>query len=332
MKYLSLFLFTLIFSPHSLAWNSANNPANFGTKLERHFTNLPLNGEVNDQTTIWAGYHWPTNNNSINYRWTSGAQNTPSFKPSLEILKGLSASKINGLSPSEKFDIFQGRYDYPTVAKAYGLSRDNASDWNGICHGLAAASLNHSEPLVKTVTNIDGVKLSFFSSDLKALLAFTYATNSNRGVSQIGKRCFFSRNTPVVWRHNSCTDIDAGSFHLILSNFLGIRGEGVLADLDRFKEVWNHPLKSYATKIIESNDLQIKVQTTIVYPEIISPHFYPLIGSNYDFLKSKTYKYILYLNDQGEITGGYWLSKFRPDFMWHQKRLELNSFLDKLLD
>lgn len=315
-----------------LAWNSANNPNNFGVNLERSFAQLPLKGEVSNLSLNWAGYHWPHNKMSINYRWTLGEDNTISRKPTLAELRKMGPMEINGLSPAEKFDVYQSRYDYPTVMKAQNLSRQNASDWNGICHGLAAASINHPEPRISTVSNSDGVKISFFSSDVKALLSFSYAQKSNEGVSQIGKRCFFSQNTPIVWRHNSCTDIDAGSFHLILTNLIGMRGVSFIADLDRFKEVWNHSLKSYTTKVISRSRNSVKVETTITYPDIINPQYGPLIGTSFDYLAEKTYQYVLYLGSNGEITGGHWLGRMRPDFIWIQKSLKLDPLLENLLN
>lgn len=332
MNYFSAMVLSLFFLSNALAWNGANNPLNFKQDLERNFANLPLSGETIDQNKNWPGYHWPHNKMSINYRWTAGENDQTPRMPGLEVLKKMNRSSMNSLSPAEKFDIYQGRYDYPTVSQAARLSRANASDWNGICHGLAAASKNHPEPNIKTAVNKDGISVSFFSSDLKALLAFEYAKNNKTGVSQIGKRCFFSRNTPIVWRHNSCTDINAGSFHLILTNFLGIKGESFLADLDRFKEVWNHPLKSYSSKVLEMTESRVKIETTILYPDIIDPQFGPLIGTSFDYLKSKTYKYVLYLSSSGEITGGHWISTLRPDFIWIQEKLELNQYLEQLIN
>lgn len=314
------------------SWNGANNPRNFASDLEYYFDALPLSGEISSTTFAWPGYHWPSNKQSINNRWSAVSGNQVGKYLGLFELKKLKESELLKLSPAEKFDILRSRYDYPLVNKARRLSRENASDWNGICHGLAAASSNHPEPKVKTAISSDGIKVSFFASDLKALLAFTYAENSNVGVSQVGKRCFFSKNTPIVWRHNSCTDMNAGSFHILITNFLGLRDQSIIADLDRYKEVWNHPISSFKTQMISRESTRVRVRTEINYPDIINPQFGPLLGTSFDYKRTKIYEYTLYLREDGSISGGFWHTRDRPDFMWIQNKLDLDPLLEDLLD
>ncbi len=330
MKLLSTTLLCLL-PTLSFAWNGANNPANFGKKLVYHFQELPLSGKIQSQSKNWPGYHWPNNKKSINNRWTVNNESSVVRSPSLKLVSGLSRSKLNELSPAEKFDIYLSRFDYPTVAKSSHLNRVNAKDWNGICHGLAAASRNHEEPKIKTVTTQDGIELSFFSSDLKALLAFEYASRENPGSKQIGKRCFFSRKTPILSRRKACSDIDAGSFHLIMTNFIGLRGISFIADLDRYKEVWNHPITSFESRVLERSNGRVKIETTIVYPDIIFPQYGPVVQTSFEYRKNKTYHYYLDLNSTGKITGGKWISKYRPDFIWLQEPIEIDEKLKELL-
>lgn len=330
MKLLPIALLSL-FPFIASAWNGSNNPANFAKDLNYVFNELPLSGVIENGDKNWPGYHWPNNKRSINNRWTVNNESQITRNPSLEKVKKMSRSSLNELSPAEKFDIYQGDFTYPTVSRASRLSRENAKDWNGICHGLAAASKNHNEPKIKTLKSRDGVELSFFSSDLKALVAFEYARQKSTGTKQIGKRCFFNQSTPLVWRHNSCSDLNAGSFHIIVANFIGLRGESFIADLDRFKEVWNHPISSFETKILEKSQKRVKIETSITYPDIIFPQYGPIVNTSFEYIKTKTYRYYLFLNNRGVITGGSWISKYRPDFIWTQNPLELNQSLKELL-
>lgn len=323
MKKLNLFISILVFSLsfHAFGWNGANNPNNFGVKLELDFFSLPLSGSVDGKDKLWPGYFWPHNKGSINYRWTTASVENKYFQPNKEEIVKLSQYEINSLSPAEKYDISQARYDYPVSRLAGKLTNFGASDWNGICHGLAAASLNHGEPTGKTIINKDGVTVSFFSSDIKALLSFQYAQNKNTNVRQIGKRCFFSQSTPLVWRHNSCSDTNAGSFHLILTNLIGLNNHGFIADLDRFKEVWNYTLSSYKAVVKKRTGSSVTVHTTVYYSKIIEPQYGSLLGTSFDFNGERTYKYRLNLNNQNEVTGGQWIGSERPDFIWTQDKL-----------
>jgi hypothetical protein len=323
MKKLKAITFVLImnFSFQAFSWNAANNPNNFGIELEKDFYSLPLSGGIDSEHKFWPGYFWPHNKGSINYRWTKASTVNKYFQPSKKVVFNLSQYEINSLSPAEKYDLSQDRYDYPVSKLASKLTNLNSRDWNGICHGLAAASLNHPEPSGRSITNKNGITISFFSSDIKALLSFQYAQNKSVEVRQIGKRCFFNQNTPLVWRHNSCTDTNAGSFHLILTNLLGIKNQGFIADLDRFKEVWNYTLSSYKVVIQKRSQRAVTVQTTVFYSKIIEPQYGSLLGTSFDFKGERTYKYKLWLNDQNEITGGQWIGRERPDFIWTQKKL-----------
>jgi hypothetical protein len=152
-------------------------------------------------------------------------------------------------------------------------------------------------------------------------MAFQYAKNQKVKVRQIGKRCFFRRGTPLVWRHNSCTDTNAGSFHLILTNLIGIKKRGFIADLDRYKEVWNYGINGYSSQITKQIKNTIYVKTEVFYSKIIEPQYGNLLGTSFDFKGTRVLSYKLYLDAAGNISGGNWTSSSRPDFMWIQDKL-----------
>ena len=90
------------------------------------------------------------------------------------------------MSLVEKYDLYLGRYDYPTVKRVWGETRKGASSWHWICHGVSPSSLNYSEPKAVTVYNPDGIEITFYASDVKALLAYYYAKVSDSNSVQVG--------------------------------------------------------------------------------------------------------------------------------------------------
>jgi hypothetical protein len=48
----------------------------------------------------------------------------------------------------------------------------------------------------------------------------------------------------------SCSDTNAGAFHIVMSNQLGIMNEGFLMDKTRDGEVWNQPIYKFDTRVV----------------------------------------------------------------------------------
>ncbi len=59
----------------------------------------------------------------------------------------MSQSAFRALAPSEKWDIFNGRYDYPVRNEVNRYASPSRPTWEGICDGWAGAAMNHDEPL-----------------------------------------------------------------------------------------------------------------------------------------------------------------------------------------
>jgi hypothetical protein len=222
------------------------------------------------------------------------------------------------------------------------------------------------------VINKDGVTINFGSSDLKALLSYYHAAMTNNYfarrrnvVARVGERCqttfpveaWFigddgkeyyrsAENGKIVIKRvpKECRDSDAGAFHIVMANMLGLENRGFVAEIVRDEEVWNQPVYKFESEIVEemANPVmnpvrktvrQVKVKTTIYYTndggrmywqhEEPEEEFYawwnPTNGTdNFRFGKA-TYLYLLDLNKNGEIIGGHWVSYDRPDFIWVKK-------------
>ncbi len=299
-------------------------------KDEKVFYTLPLKGEVKNGEKYWSGDYWALNKGNINYRWNSPLQETWDYpSPTLDELNWMTPERMAQLSPAEKFDLYMGRYDYPLKEEVYSYSNRNAQDWEGICNGWAPASMNHNEPTPKTVTNPQGIPVSFGSSDIKALLSYYYAfIHRVQTTHQLGRRC--PRGSGWFnWNRDCQNDLNAGSWHVVLANKVGMRNESFMVDIERYKEVWNHPVLSYVSRVEgEDNSPKesetapgtakvIKVRTKVTYVDESETNTWePIRGTANQSVVTREYSYFLYLDVKNEIIGGEWTSSDRPDFLW----------------
>lgn len=310
------------------AWDFQNNPFRINENFESKMDQLPLSGDIGKEGFAWPGYYWANNRGGIAYRWR--AKNPQNFKyesPSQLAIYSLSSDEINKLSPAEKYDIYTGNYNYPTVAKSWSQTSKREPMWHGICHGVAPSSLHHKEPQTVNLINKDGISITFYSSDVKALLAYYYAKEYDGSSTQIGSRCFMNSKVPFARSSKGCSDVNAGALHIVLTNMIGKNKTGFVADMERFKQVWNHAANSYESKIIQTVSGQestsvsgtvkrYKMKTKIVYSASIDPTESPVIMTKLAQYESRTYTYWLDVNTKEEIIGGSWVSSERPDFLW----------------
>lgn len=342
-------------------YDGANNPANFnkilGTQVITKFENLPMSGRLGDDRLGWSETYWPSNKGGIAYRWSH--PDPQPFKYRLHTkqeLQKMSQKEIGMLSPSELYDIAQGDYNYTLTRKV--LNQFSLKDlwWEGICHGWALAAANYPEPSPVVVTNRDGIKVPFGASDVKGLLAMHDAYNYKGTYAQIGMRCSASGKVPgegddrdanpnpplpEVANTNDCKDVNAGAFHVALSNMIGIHSKSFVADVDRFNDVWNQPVTGFSSTIVGEEavtsdhravgiERRIKVATKFTYGEELK--FYtpeaeaagaknfvsklPVTGTIHQEFRHKNYEYVVELDFKGNVVGGEWLTETRPDFMW----------------
>ena len=331
------FVYSKMSEIKSNQWDGYNNPYKMNPNFISAFNSLPLEGEIGSSSLAWGDSYWPNNKGSIAWRWTStNPQNFRYTSPSLYTAQGMTESELNELSPAEKYDLYVGSYDYPTVKKVWSVTSPSSPTWYGICHGIAPASLHHTEPETLDVINNDGIKIRFYSSDVKALLGHHYARESKNGIIQVGKRCFFRGFG------SACSDVNAGSFHIILGNKLGISKTGFVADIDRFKQVWNHAAISYTSTTLGEaylNDTssilavkRIKINTTVKYTASIDPSKTPVMGSDLEKYDIRKYAYYLELDEKEKIVGGSWISYERPDFLWYKKKDKFEGHWSKLYE
>jgi len=334
--------------PHSLfeEWKDYSNPEIITSDYIYNFESLPLEGTVEDGKRAWSGHYWPSRHGGINNRWNTDTEEGFGYRsPQKNVVLQMSQEELKRLSPSEKFDLFMGRYDYSLKEEASGTASSRAPDWAGICHGWAPASLHHIEPTPKVFVNPDGVKIPFGSADIKALLSYYYAFYHESETNQIGLRCYLASWIGVGRGCND--DVNAGALHVIISNRLGLRKEGFLMDKDRYRQVWNQPVIGFKSQILSENLTaspgsasgavkELRLRTELYYVDESLPQWETVHGTPNQKVSFLNLQYRLELNRQNEIIGGEWESSERPDFLWSKtKTTEFNGLLkglEKLLN
>ncbi|HXH76201.1 MAG TPA: hypothetical protein VNJ08_14620 [Bacteriovoracaceae bacterium] len=350
-------------------YDSPNHPSNFrrlmGTSLVLDFAGLPLTGKIADDRTGWSETYWPSNKGGIAYRWNSPDPQPFKYKlNTLEDLKKMSPNELATLSPAELYDIANDDYNYTLTKYVFSRFKPNDLWWEGICHGWAQAATHYPEPAPVKVVNQSGISLVFGSSDVKGLLAMHEAYNFKSEKPYVfgfvGKRCRVGgkvpgegdnrdRNTnpPAEEQAESpdCRDVNAGSFHVVLANMIGIMGKGFVADIDRYNDVWNQPIVAYTSEVVGEEavdgvqrsvgiERRVRIKTVFHFGEELkyyTPELYaeghrnfvsklPVTNTIHQKVLVKNYEYIIEMNAAGKIIGGEWISITRPDFMWNYSK------------
>src|SRR4051794_18725420 len=117
-----LFVTGLIFSQVSLAspdididraWARISDPLIMSTTLNRNFSELPLTGSAGDKQKYWSSDYWARNKGGINYRWNAARPSGFNLiSPTKDQAMAMSQAQLRALAPSEKWDLYIGRYDY----------------------------------------------------------------------------------------------------------------------------------------------------------------------------------------------------------------------------
>jgi len=316
--------------PHWMTWGTwdvFNDPGLIKTDYLRTWDALPLQGGLEAAQAPWSDSYWPDNRGGIAYRWFAYKKGNFWYKsPLLERARRMDEVQLAELSPAEKYDLFMGNYDYPTVKDAWHRSHWRDEGWEGICHGWSAASVLYPEPAPVTLVNADGIVIPFGSSDVKALLSYYYAWYAGAKASHVGLRCDQDLSTTDATPSPSCDDSNAGAFHIVLANQLGLRKQAFVIDVERGPQVWNQPVFAYSSTVLREDEAaatsvagtakRVLVSTTIRYAAEVEPQWEPLNGTAGARVVDKTYSYWLELNASGEIIGGDWDAQERPDFIW----------------
>ncbi|HYX35501.1 MAG TPA: hypothetical protein VE954_20590 [Oligoflexus sp.] len=133
-------------------------------------------------------------------------------------------------------------------------------------------------------------------------------------------------------RTTGCSDTNAGAFHLVLANIVGLQKQSFVVDITRDREVWNQAVAGYTSREIRTltgdkisktaapgTVKEVEIATTFYYTGEMNPAWEPF-GNGTDLDKRyhlpQSYRYKIEIDSNGNIIGGSWISDLRPDFLW----------------
>lgn len=336
-------------------WNPQNDPSRFEVTTAR-LSDLPTEGQMPADRYPWSDTYWATRTGGVSYRWQIPQWDAQTYKDYQypwvtrdQVIGQSLMTPLATLSPAEKYDILMGRYDFPLAKHERGRQESSVDPgtgdvpgWFGLCHGWAPASYMEPEPGPEvTVTNPDGVNLTFYTSDINALMTKIYADANTPSVS-VGERCWddsheIRRDENGRILNTKCRDTNPGTLHLVLAKFLGQpapeQRHGFVMDMTYDDEVWNQAVTGYKVTSLtrepwnRANDPAARyrapgtvelahVAVDISYITEIAPHKTPMMESRDSYTNTMYVSYTLELDANGTIIGGEWTSTMRPDFLW----------------
>ena len=259
---------------------------------------LPMQGAVTRE--VWTGSYW-------------------------SLKDGGTAKVVSGsLSPMQKYDkaVNQGTKAQDWEMKS--VRRHGHVSWAGHCNGLALAGIKTREP--KRSVTYGGV--TFSTEDIKALLVEAWQGAG----SVVGRRCNIpnpKKDANGRMTDIECRDMNAGTFFVAVTNFIGLHKAPVIFDKAAHEEVWNYPAVSY--KVTGKRNITEKEATKLLtgregsYPYNSRATKFMKVQLRLDFIdgRKKTYDFIIEGNNSSRIIGGEWIGNSRtehPDFIWRGER------------
>jgi hypothetical protein len=348
------------------AWASQDNPSLFSGTLEYRFDALPREGEA--AQVPWAGSYWPTYEDNINFRWGGEASESPAKKYELAFYGADAGVSVeDAVSRAHGIDSARGAKTCNETSECNGFLGETCAKrrgqpsgrciatWWGICHAWAPAAILLPEP--KNPVTRNGV--TFEVQDLKALGSLVHNSTRNKFISLRCNKHFsqpdgggirLDRFGRPVDQDRECRDTNAGTYHVLLANYLGLMKQSFVEDRTNDYEVWNQPLRSF--KVTEARDVTAAEANRLVGLTAddadaglsVERYHFNAAAVRFVFVKAEVkyitessaedgytastiawytrtdrYEYVLELDAAGKVLGGEWVGSSKrdhPDFLW----------------
>lgn len=273
------------------------------------------------------------------------------------ILASGNTGAIDQLSPAEKYDALVGDASGTLTrrqwsdGKYYYDSNGEVETWMGICHGWSPAAylLGRPQKAVK-VTTPNGISITFYPSDIKALASLLWA-NTRNATRFIGGRCNDANpaRDSATGRVTSskCFDTNPGTWHLAVVNQIGVSKRSMVMDVTYDYQVWNQPTYSYQYSYFNPQQMNyadnlaaatvsksaftkdkfkayrssravsfVGISMRVAYVVETQPSHRPTDSASNDAIQQVDYRYDLELDASHKIIGGEWYTNKHPDFLW----------------
>jgi hypothetical protein len=316
-------------------------------------------------TPPWADSYWPIYRGLIAYRYAGGggrskdwSVNYGSFSasPPEYVAASGNLSAINHLSPAEKYDYIMGDSAFTLTrfswaqGQRYFEKYGVVPGWMGICHGWsAAAHMMAKYPMTPiTVRAVNGTPVTLYPNDVKALQSMLWA-NASPKARFVGHRC--EATSPARNRHGrildeKCFDVSPRTWHLAVTNQMGLNKRSFVMDATYDHQVWNFPIAEYKFRYFNPQTWEeFNTPTPAMvakesfrvdkFPEFRDQNTKKIIGVYMDVtytveiepttgrpndekppMKTARFVYDLELDENNNIIGGEWYSNVHPDFIW----------------
>lgn len=310
----------------------------------------------------WSGSYWPVHRGILSFRFAD-----PNFKASKDFVTNyeqfnssrpeifIYENRIGQLSPAEKYDLLVGDLNWTLSKKMWEKGRVDLDrgleipQWTGICHGWAAATqsgLGAPEHSVSVMDISQTHSIHFYPHDIKGLISFLWA-ESGPASFRAGNRC---RQNEVVRDEylrpvdSACLDGNPMTWHLAITNRVGLGRKSFVMDASSGTEVWNYAVSSYDYSYFNPRTFEpfyaldraiepIENMNSDRFRRYRSPRARFVVGIVMEVFHSALiepttnegnqwvaqvhkFYYDLELDENHQIVGGEWHSTDRPDFIW----------------
>ncbi len=312
----------------------------------------------------WTDSYWPIYKGLLGHRYADPGfpdskiwqenYNYILSNPASSVVAVGNQSEINNLSPSEKYDFLVGDQSMTMTNYSWKQGQNYLNrvgfveTWMGICHGWAGAA-HMLQPVINapvTLQAANGMPITFYQSDVKALQSLLWA-NSSPPTRFSGTACKTLKPERDPYGRvldPGCLDNNPATFFLTLTNQLGIHKRSFIMDATYDAEVWNHPITSYKMTYFNPQSLhpagrlnqavipieqftidkfrsyrssEAKYVVGIVTDVTFIIEVNPSHGiSNKPPTKTLRFMYDLELSANKNVIGGEWYMNSHPDFMW----------------
>jgi len=259
----------------------------WGSDFVWKFDDLPAEGSVDEWRIPYSGHIYPDSSGGTVKALRKYDRAYNGGQPLAENYERRDTTAYKPVTRyiTERYG-WRGRFTRTRRVTTYGVPH-----WYGHCNGWTSAAIRHAEP-VKTVVR-NGVE--FTPADIKAMLAEIYMYLDCEMLDGDGG------------------SVNPGTLHAILTNWIGRGKHPIAMEADPGKEKWNYPIYKYVATHNRRSRNDVDVQMNLTYANSSRGE----LQESPRLPRTRYFNYRLKLDDEGNITGGYYYrGSSSLDMLW----------------